>query len=365
MTNVLWYRLTSVALLGVALYAGWTVWPRTETANALRLAIAENREVVLATSSPAFILDDSLHAHQCGRLHARDGLTLVPYDLPDCLERARGGVLVAYTADLRMLWSLLTEQERDEITQSLKTTSHWLRGTLTLSRTQPFFLRDYIPQMREILRDALISTMERRPVREAFERAMASLDRKAVDRLLTGIGPVAQEHFEAELWSNLGAVAGGLIGGPRSTSALTDLMLRVFNDPRVRERLGTTIAEIGSSPAMADAAMVTAVEFSSVLLEDARVPQFIQQLLTDRRLAEMASLSRGTLGEGLPRKILKLRSKADHNPLSAYVVSLAVHWRSGNIVLMLTPEQYQRLRPLAGSGIILDRVSGQGTMLRP
>ena len=320
MTTPLPLRLTSVALLGLAIYAGWAVWPHGAAEDSLRLAVAENREVVLATSAPAFILDDTLHARQCGRLQARDGIRLTPYALPDCRERARRGVLVAYTADLRMLWSLLTEQERDEITQSLKVTSH--------------------------------------AVREEFARAMSTLDRKVVERLLAGIGPVAQDHFEAELWTNLGAVAGGVLGSGRSSPALTDLLLQIFNDPRVRDKLGVAAAELGSSPAMANAAMVADVEFSSVLLEDARVPQLLQQLLTDRRLTEMASVSRGTLGEGLPRKILKLRSKEDHNPLSAYVVNLAVHWRSGNLLLMLTPEQYQRLRPLAGAGILLDRVGG-------
>ncbi|MBX9634600.1 MAG: hypothetical protein K2X44_06430, partial [Magnetospirillum sp.] len=56
---------------------------------------------------------------------------------------------------------------------------------------------------------------------------------------------------------------------------------------------------------------------------------------------------------GLPHKLLKLRSSKDHNPLSAYVVRLVMHGRSGMVLLSLTPEQHARLSASAGQGVML------------
>jgi hypothetical protein len=353
------YRLTSVVLLAAATAAGWAMWPGSSSTDmVLPLTLASERDVVLSASTPAFILDDQLFAHQCGRLlgggssKRPSDLRLVPYAGGSCAERAQTSTLVVYNADLRLLWSLLTEAERDSIADTIRETSTWLRDSLRASLTESFFISEYRPLIREILRSGLERTLERRVVRDAFERAAGSLDRPALENLVAGIVPVAIEHFEAGLWTNLQALAGGWLGGPPSPG-LTNLVSKVLNDPRVRRQLATDLPALAASPGMADAATVTAVEFIGVLLEDPRVPQLIQHLLTDRRITTMGVLGREALADGLPQKLLKLRSPTDHNPLSAYVVGLAMHGRSGNLLLMLTPGQYERLTPSAGSGTLL------------
>jgi hypothetical protein len=348
-------RLTSLLLLAAAAAAGWVVWPRTELpANSVALVTATDRDVVFAPSSPAFVLDESFFAHQCGRLLRTSGLVLSPYADPSCGERAQNATLVVYNADLRLLWSLLTEPERDAIGLTVRETSTFLRDSLRGSLTESFFINEYRPLVRDILRSSLERTLERKVVRDAIDRAISNLDRRAMESLVAGIIPVVIDHFEAGLWTNLQALANGWLGG-NSSASLTELVSKVLKDPRLRTHLNTALPALAASPGVSDAAMLIAVEFAGVLLEDPRVPQLIQHLLTDRRISTMAVLGRGAVADGLPQKLLKLRSRTDHNPLSAYVVGLAMHGRSGSLLLMLTPEQYQRLIPSAGAGIVLVR----------
>jgi hypothetical protein len=148
-------------------------------------------------------------------------------------------------------------------------------------------------------------------------------------------------------------MAGNWLGGDREVSSLAAVLTGALNDPRVRQQLRIGLPQLANSPGLADAAMVMATELAVVLLEDVRVPQLVQHLLTDRRLGAVAALGRSTAPHDLPRKLLKLRSRVDHNPLSAYVVRLVIHGRSGQALLMLTPRQYEALSATAGRGIVL------------
>jgi len=347
------YRFISVLLLAAAAAAGWFVYPPSQPpADAVPLAAASGREAELPNSSPAFILDETQHAYQCGRLLGSPTPLLAPYADERCIHQTQATVLVVYNADLRLLWALLTEGERAEIAQSVHDTTYWLRNSVQASLAEPFFAKEYRPVVRDILRSSLERTLERPTVRDAFERALVGLDRKALEAVVAGIVPIATDHFEAKLWTNLQALAGGWLGGHDSAGSLSEMLVAVLNDPRLRTHLNATLPALVASPGMADAAMLTAVEFADVLIEDPRVPQLIQQLLTDRRLA---NFGRNTVAEGLPRKLLKLRSRTDHNPLSAYVVGLVMHGRSGRLLLMLTPLQYERLSRSAGMGMVLER----------
>lgn len=355
-------RLTSLALVVLAALAGWSVWPPlTPPADSVIMIPAFESNRPLPASSPAFILDDGLFPHQCGRLLAGDGdrLVLAPYGEPDCLAAAAEATPVVYGADVRLLWALLTEAERGEISATFRETAFWLRHSLQSSMTEPFFDREYRPLISEILRGALERTLARPNVREALQRGISSIDPKMLDAVIDGIVPVLLEKLESHLWHNLKSMAGGWLGGSGETASLGQVIVDVASDPRVRNHLHATLPRVLASPGLADAAVLTASEFVGVMIEDARIAQLVQRLMTDRRIAIAGGLGRATLPEGLPRKLLKLRSPTDHNPLSAYVVRLAMHGRFGNVLLLLRPEQLTRLNGQAGAGTVLSRVNPQ------
>lgn len=355
-------RLASLSLVALAGLAGWSVWPHTgapKDAIALAPAFESNRP--FPATSPAFILDDSLFPHQCGRLLAEDGgaAVLAPYGERQCQEAAHEATAVVYGADVRLLWAMLTEAERAEISATFRETAFWLRHSLQSSLTEPFFDREYRPLISDILRSALERTLQRPNVREALQSGIASVDPQVIDTVLDGIVPVVLEKLESSLWSNLRSLAGGWLGGNGEATSLGQVMVEVANDPRVRNHLHATLPRLMASPGLADAAVLAASEFMGVLIEDPRIAQLVQRLLTDRRIAMAGGLGRAALPEGLPRKLLKLRSPTDHNPLSAYVVRLAMHGRAGNVLLLLRPDQYARLSAQAGSGIILSRAAAK------
>jgi len=347
-------RLVSMALLALAVAAGIKIWPYFgPPSGAVALVPAFERAPALQASSPAFILDESFFSHQCGRLFVADGPLLAPYADGGCRERARTATLVVYDADIRLLWSLLTDAERGEILAMVRDTADQLRHSVQASLAEDFFDKEYRPLIRDILRDSLQRTLERPAVRDAIERATGSLDPAAMEAVVAGIVPVVVERIEGGLWDSLRAMAGNLLGGGGEAKSLASILSGALNDPRVRQNLRTSLPRLADSPGAADAATVIATEFCVVLLEDPRVPQLFQHLLTDRRLGAVAALGRDSAPHELPRKLLKLRSRRDHNPLSAYVVRLAIHGRSGQVLLMLTPRQYETLSASAGRGIVL------------
>lgn len=349
------YRLTSGALVGLAVLAGLSVWPSTrppEDAVAFTPAFERNR--TLPAASPAFVLDDDLYPHQCGRLFAAPGdrLLLAPYDDRRCRDAAAEATAVVYAADFRLLWTLLTEGERGEISASLRETAYWLRQALESSLTESFFDREYRPMIRDILRGSLERTLQKPSVRAALERGIASVDPQVIDTVVAGIVPVALEKLESSLWANLRSLAGTWLGGGEA-SGLGQVVVGTLSDPRVRSHLNATLPGLLATPGLADAAVLAASEFVGVLIEDPRVPQLIQHLMTDRRIAAAAGLGRNAIPEGLPRKLLKLRSPTDHNPLSAYVVRMAMRGRAVSVLLLLRPDQYARLSAQAGPGLLL------------
>lgn len=355
-------RLASLGLVALAVAAGASVWPQlSPPEDALAMVPAFDRSRAFPASSPVFTLDQSLFSHQCGRLLADDGggLLLAPYGDPACQAAAAEATAVLYGADVRLLWALLTEAERGEISATFRETAFWLRHSLQSSMTEPFFDREYRPLISEILRSAMERTLQRPNVREALQQGISSVDPQVVDAVIDGVVPVAMEKLEANLWSNLKAFAGGLLGGSDRSGTIGQVAVEVLADPRVRAHLHATLPRLMSSPALADAAVLAASEFVGVLIEDPRIAQLVQRLMTDRRIAIAGGLGRAALPEGLPRKLLKLRSPSDHNPLSAYVVRLAMHGRAGSVLLLLRPEQYARLSTQAGPGIVLSRASAQ------
>ncbi|MBX9634568.1 MAG: hypothetical protein K2X44_06270, partial [Magnetospirillum sp.] len=111
-------KLASAGIVILVTAAGWSVWPDTKPpANAMALEAPFDRALALPASTPVFTLDDGFYSHQCGRLHRQPGAAalLAPYGDPACRERLASGLSVAYPADVRLLWALLTPAERDEI----------------------------------------------------------------------------------------------------------------------------------------------------------------------------------------------------------------------------------------------------------
>lgn len=345
-------RFASLVLVALAVWAGLAVLPRRASPDqAMALAFAVPQNISLSPDSPVFILDDQLFSHQCGRFLAPAGqpMRLFPYGEAPCQTAAATAIAVVYPADIRLLWALLTTEERNEFSSSLRDTSYWLRQSLTAAIGKSFF-EEYRPMVRAILQNALERSLAQPQVREAIERALRTVSPHDVDRVLAGVVPVALERVETNLWNN---VRGWFSPGSEPVGA-GQIMAGILSDPRVRNHLYATLPSVLSNPAMADAAVLATAEFVAAAIDDPRLPQLLQHLLTDRRLTQ--GLGHGALPEGMPRKLLKLRSPTDHNPLSAYVLRLAMHGHGGSVALLLSQAQYSRVSALAGRGAVLTTV---------
>lgn len=302
-------------------------------------------------SGAVFLIGDDLFPYQCGmaQVVADFAIRVEPYEERGCASHLEKRLVRLYEADLRVPWALIPEADRTELKDFGREVMAYLRGTMVTAVSSPYFDQEYRPVLADIIRTALRRAWYAPVTQMALARAIRDLDPALVDRVTSGIAPIALEKAESTFWQSLRSYAGSLLGGKKGGegTALTQVMIDLLKDERIHAHLVETLPALAASGQMTGFASTLGAEMGVALLDDPRLLPLVSRLLTDSRLlgeaVEDSPLGGKRLTKDLPRWLMRLRHSRDHNPLVSQVVKNLARGRSGFLVLLMTPAQQELL----------------------
>lgn len=341
--------LASFILLTASFTIGIKLLPLADTSRHQVLYAIRGSTGIESGIGPIFSLDDDLFPHQCGKAKLdRDGaLTLIAYTSISCSNKVANLHPHLLPSDIRVTWSLIPEDTRAQLRKlSIDALDNVQTVILRLFRS-PFFTQDYLPQIHEILRDALKQIWHAPAIQKTLLQVTETLDREQLSELLSGLLPIVTEHVRQNLWRTMRISISALIGSNNSSQheAIGQLMTEIVSDPRISEHLSNTLPPLlANSGAIAVSTTVIRKAINN-LLTDSKLQELVLHLFTDRRFLRLRPI--GTDAEQLfsilPNSLIRMRFPKDHNPLASYVLRALIRGQQNFLVLLLTPEQEQLL----------------------
>ena len=353
--NVAWWRryqapVASLSLIALALWAGISTLPMTEAAKPLfseRYRSAVSLDFWLDRTSLVFVFEEGMHPRQCGQawVEASHSLRLSPYASGKCragLEAAQRVSL--HPAGLRLLWSLIVDQDRQDIAHESWDLAQEMIKPFTEALNSRHFNEKYRDELARTLQDALRRTWAYPQIQYALSETLISLDAAYSDRLVNRLWPIAMEKAKAGLWDSVSSL-GGLFGGPdevRKRSLTGRFLQDMVQDSRTQALVFDELMQVSGDPRVLAFINLFATELLGALLEDPKLPALLDRIATDQHLMTQRQgegFDFHFLTQDLPRRILRYRHPKDHNPLAAYLVRSILRGADTFVVLMMTEEQ--------------------------
>ncbi|MEO5375583.1 MAG: hypothetical protein H7840_15150 [Alphaproteobacteria bacterium] len=316
------------------------------------------------THIPVFLLGDDGFPLQSGRADT-DGRQLVirPYANGKAALAAPENAVILMDADLRSLWALLPDRQREGLRGTLGDFVTTFREALRHTLQSPTFEHEYRPALREILGRSFGQTFASPAVRSAWLAAVASADPKALDDLLSAVRPVAVDKAESLLWDSVSGYALTLFERKKEApdrGAMARILTETLKDPRSQDALARTLPVLVETPEMNAFIATFGTEFTAALFRDDRFTSLLSRMANDayviadgdaRRMGQAAQ----SLLHTLPSGFIGLRHDGDHNALAAYVFTSLARGRQGRFVVVAPPHSVQRLTA-SGNITVLARI---------
>lgn len=342
--------MASALLMTSAMLAGWSIVP----VGAAKLPVVrydlQGSTGIAGGDGPVFLLNDQQFPEQCGRAYLHEGgtLDLVPYRSKNCNIASVEWRPHLLPADLRVPWALVPPKERAQLQQlGAAAMEHLYRVAARLVHA-PFFTRDYLPAIQDILGQAVETAWKAPATRQVLIQELGTLD--PMGQLTEGLLPVVIEHARGNLWRSLRAAVAALTGevDAEQRQVLTQFVDEVFADPRIHEHLEQRLPPLLSSPQSMTIAVTLARAVGQTLVRDPRAQELVLRLFTDQRFLGLRPLANEAQRwlMAVPEGLMRMRHRRDHNPLTTYVLHAQMRGQPRFLVLLLTPEQE---RQLAGS----------------
>lgn len=315
---------------------------------------------------PVFTLDDDGFPLQCGRAEA-DGehLTIHPYASGRAALDMQENTALLMDADLRSLWALLPDRQRDELRVTFGDFVASFRVALRRTLQSPAFEREYRPPLKDILGRALGQAFASSAVRSAWMTALASTDQKALDDLLSTIRPIAVDKAESLLWDTVSGYTINLFEkkGEPDRGVITQVLTETLKDARSQDALAQALPALMDTPEMNAFVAALSTEFAAALFRDERFLPLLSRMVNDVYVvadadARMVGHAAQSFLHTLPAKFIGLRHSGDHNALAAFVLTTLAKGRQGRFVVLASPRHAQRLTT-SGSVRILARIDPQ------
>ncbi|KOR30787.1 hypothetical protein TI04_04090 [Achromatium sp. WMS2] len=341
--------LASAFLLGLSLMIGANILPLTDKYKVTIAYSIRGSTGIAPGVGPLFSLDKDLFPHQCGKgtLKADGILVLTAYSATDCSYSVGNLRPHLLPVDIRIPWALVPDETREELHRlSVASLEHAQTVALRLFRS-PFFTQDYVPKIHEILGSSLRQIWSAPSINQTLLHATESLDQDRANELLQGLMPIVSEHARSNFWRTLRLSMSTLMGSSSRAQqeAVAQLMSEIISDPRLGERLSVTLPPLLASSGTVSIGASVIRETINALLTDPRLQDLALQLFTDRRFLRLRPIGSDAeqLFMTLPYSLLRMRHRLDHNPLVSYVLRELLRGRSSFIVVMLSPEQEQKM----------------------
>lgn len=341
--------LASFTLLTASFVIGIKILPLSDTSRIQVLYAIRGSTGIEPGTGPIFALDDDLFPHQCGKakLDTDGSLTLIAYTSFTCSNAVTNLLPHLFPSDIRIPWSLVPEDTRLQLRKlSAGTLDHAQTVILRLFRT-PFFAQDYLPQIHEILGSTLKQMWSSSAIQQTLLNFTEHVDREQINELIRGLLPIVTAHTKQNLWRTIRISIAALMGSDSRSQqeAIQQLLTEIVSDPRISEHLSNTLpAFLANSGTIAIGTTIVR-EAINGLLTDPRLQDLALRLFTDRRFLRLRPIGMDAeqLFTTLPNSLMRMRYAKDHNPLASYVLRALIRGQQNFLVLLLSPEQEQRL----------------------
>lgn len=265
-----------------------------------------------------------------------------PYE--PLLAEASEGVL--FSADLRALWMLATDEERTRLRGGFTALAQSLRQSADAILHSPEFNADYRPVLQEAARNAIEAAWKSPVTRAAYDEMMRGAEPVLRDTATREIRPILLRRVDGLIWdivqANIGTVLDVFNSRPWNTGPLEQALeaaLRDIRDQGVMERMIGTIFETRQTKAFLQAFAGSTMD---MLAADRRVEETLVRLVTDPRMAAyltpMAQPA-NALSLMTPRILFGVRDGSDLNAMAAYTFNGLIAGRPGPVMILMSPQQ--------------------------
>ncbi|SMH35461.1 hypothetical protein [Azospirillum agricola] len=265
-----------------------------------------------------------------------------PYE--PLLAQASEGVL--FSADLRTLWMLATDEERTRLREGFTELAQSLRRSADAILHSPEFNADYRPALQEAARNAIEAAWRSPRTRAAYDEMMRGAEPVLRDTALREIRPILLRRVDGLIWdtvqANIGTVLDVFNARPWNTAPIEQALegaLRDIRDQGVMERMVASIFETRQTKAFLQVFAGTTMD---MLAADRTVENTLVRLATDPRmtayLTPMAQPA-NALSLAAPRILFGVRDGSDLNAMAAYTFNGLIAGRPGPVVILMSPQQ--------------------------
>lgn len=340
--------LASVCLLGLFIAAGMSALPlRGAPPNLSFIPVAPESLPPLNGTFPVLTLRPDRSTIRSGYANrdsdGRIRVTLYdPYE-PLLADTSEG---VLFSADLRALWLLATDEERARLRAGVNALAQSLRQSADLILHSPEFTNDYRPLLQNAARSAIETAWKQPSTRAAYDEMLRGAEPILRDVANREVRPLLMRRLDGLLWdivqANVGTVFSVFNAKPWNMAPVeqaVEAALRDMRDQGVLERAIAQIVETRQSKAFLQVFAGNAIDALAV---DHRIEETLFRLATDPRMAAYLSPMSGPTSDlslMAPRILFGVREGGDLNAVAAYTFNGLVGGHPGPVIILMTPQQ--------------------------
>ncbi len=265
-----------------------------------------------------------------------------PYE--PLLAEASEGML--FSADLRALWLLATDEERARLRAGVNTLALSLRQSVDAILHSPEFTNDYRPLLQDAARSAIETAWKQPSTRAAYDEMLRGAEPILRDVAAREVRPLLLRRLDGLLWdivqANVGTVFSVFNARPWNMAPIeqaVEAALRDMRDQGVLERGVAQVIETRQTKAFLQLFAGNAID---ALAADHRIEETLLRLATDPRMARyLAPMGPASSDLSLmaPRILFGTREGGDLNAVAAYTFNGLVGGHPGPVVILMTPQQ--------------------------
>lgn len=260
---------------------------------------------------------------------------------------------VLLVANVRALWVLASDAEREDLHRALNAFAGALGKAARDALTSPEFEKEYRPVLTAAVRRAAAGAWASPPVRDALND-LVRVSRPAVNQLTADVlRPALMERLQPALWAavkdNTARLLDVFSGFQFDFGQIERATTAALGDPRVLRAAEETLGVVAGTPQMRILIERFTAEAADRLGKDKELVAALSRMMSDGRLAEyLAPVGDPglALARTAPRALAQLDEKADLNSLAADIFKSQARGQSGHLVVFMSAEDRRRIQAI-------------------
>lgn len=285
-------------------------------------------------------------------------LNLTRYDGHSAPKGKEEAVLMP--ANVRALWVLATDQDRDALHRALNDFAVALGDAARQALTSPEFEGEYRPALAAAVRRAGTAAWSSKPVQDALDD-LIKVSRPAFNRLSADtLRPVMMERLQPAVWATVKDNTARLLdvfnGFQFDFGQMERAATAALSDPRVMRAAEEAAGVVAGTPQMRTLMERYAAETAYKLSKDRDLSALLGRMMSDGRLADYLTPLGDpalALARVAPRSLAQLDEHSDLNSMAADIFKGQARGQSGHLVVFMSPAERRRLQTIDPSAAVL------------